>query len=335
LALLLQLVLCASAETPSPTSAETSSANCLGSQGAYEAQLSDSQHEPTFQCGDPVGIVGGDDVTLLQKRGLDKSLEKDVQNSKKANDTDEEVEKDENDVNEKAEKAASAEANQNFLQEVSRKSWPLNCPKTQILQNFNMTRYLGVWYELGRDKETTRTQKWYEYALGRDKETTQRPLEKGECSRVMYTDTNENKVNVENFEIPLSALRDDGTTYPEAEISIKGTAEQLNPEKKEGILGVKYYPNDPWDPFEKYTILDTDYENFSIVHSCTADFFGSRSWNQNWIFARESLNEDDDKYANLIAKAKRVLEENNQPDWVFNNEMRPTIQGRSKGCPIY
>jgi len=74
-ALIVQLVLCASAETPSATSAETPSANCLGSQGAHKAQLSASQHEPKFQF--------GDDVTLLQQRGLDKSLEKDDKKSNK------------------------------------------------------------------------------------------------------------------------------------------------------------------------------------------------------------------------------------------------------------
>ena len=213
--------------------------------------------------------------------------------------------------------ATAVEANQNFLQDgiqavsdlaeetpVIQSIWK-SCPKTQILQNFDKERYLGTWYELHRAKKQA--------------------FEDGECSRAVYTDRDDGKIGVENTQAPLL---DGGKFGPRN--GVNGTAIQYNPEKNEGTLGVKF---SKWQPvYGPYTILDTDYENFSIVHSCVS--YGFFTTTTNWILARKPLNEDDAEYADLIANAKNVLEKN-LPDWTFDDQMRSTIQGPSKGCEYY
>ena len=180
-----------------------------------------------------------------------------------------------------------------------------SCPETQIEQNFDKERYLGSWYELHRSKKQN--------------------FEDGECQLAVYTDRSDGLLGVENSQAPLLK---DGTFGPRN--GVNGTAIQYHPERHEGTLGVKFSIFQPVRG--PYTILHTDYENFSIIQSCVS--YGFFTTHNNWILSRKPLNADDEEYAALVANGKQILE-SNLPGFKFEDEMRPTIQGASKGCKYY
>ena len=73
-----------------------------------------------------------------------------------------------------------------------------------------------------------------------------------------------------------------------------------------------------------YTVLDTDYETYSIVYSC-GDVLGLASFDFLWILAPEP-ELDDMKMLELIGKIEDKL-----PDYGFFKHSIETRQGRS--CP--
>ena len=73
-----------------------------------------------------------------------------------------------------------------------------------------------------------------------------------------------------------------------------------------------------------YTVLDTDYETYSIVYSCST-IFGSASFDLLWILAREP-ELDEEKMLELIEKIEDKL-----PSYDFFENSIETRQGRS--CP--
>merc|ERR1712087_667668 len=73
-----------------------------------------------------------------------------------------------------------------------------------------------------------------------------------------------------------------------------------------------------------YTVLDTDYETYSIVYSC-GGFLGLASFDFLWILSREPTL-DDAKLLELIGKVEDKL-----PDYGFFKNSIQTRQGRS--CP--
>ena len=111
---------------------------------------------------------------------------------------------------------------------------------------------------------------------------------------------------------------------------VNGTAIQYHPERNEGTLGVKFSIFQP--VYGPYTILYTDYENISVVNSCVS--YGFFTTETHWILARKPLNEDDEEYAAIIQKGKDTFAAN-LPGFDFDDKMRSTIQGKSKGCEYY
>ena len=77
--------------------------------------------------------------------------------------------------------------------------------------------------------------------------------------------------------------------------------------ENEGRLGVKF---SKWQPFwAKYDVIDTDYETYALVYSCTdAALYGDKS-EYAWILTREDISlTDDDRGAHTInAKAKSIF----------------------------
>ena len=73
-----------------------------------------------------------------------------------------------------------------------------------------------------------------------------------------------------------------------------------------------------------YTVLDTDYETYSVVYSC-GGFLGLASFDFLWIMSREP-ELDDAKMLELIGKVEDRL-----PDYGFFKNSIETRQGRT--CP--
>eukprot|EP00347_Sterkiella_histriomuscorum_P022798 403337119 len=113
------------------------------------------------------------------------------------------------------------------------------CPDYQLMENFDATRYVGKWYEIYRDKDTT-------FEAGTN------------CCVVNYGLIGEGKVSVYN-----RAIYDDSGEVN----SIRGIATCKGSNCK-----VKFDPF--YIPPGPYFVVDTDYSNYAVVYSCTNYLFG-------------------------------------------------------------
>ena len=88
------------------------------------------------------------------------------------------------------------------------------------------------------------------------------------------------------------------------------------PKKKDGQLGVKFMYNQLW--WGMYDVLETDYDNYSIVYSKFK--FLNKSKDQVWILAREPLPKDSDSRHEIYENAKKVTE-SQIPNFNFDDNM--------------
>ncbi|XP_001511412.2 apolipoprotein D [Ornithorhynchus anatinus] len=124
------------------------------------------------------------------------------------------------------------------------------CPDPPVQKNFNIVKYLGKWYEI---------------------EKLPVSFEKGNCIQANYSMKENGKIKVINQEI-----LPDGTVN-----QVEGEATQANliePAK----LGVKFFWLMPSAP---YWVLSTDYDNYSLVYSCTT-YIWLFHVDYAWILAR-------------------------------------------------
>lgn len=129
-------------------------------------------------------------------------------------------------------------------------SWG-RCPDVAVAQNFNTTRYLGKWYEILRFNRTS-------FEIGT------------RCNYAVYTREEDGAVGVYN-----AALRDDGTVDT---AQGSGRAPDPNqPAKLKVQFGSSWFAGDYW-------VLDTDYEQYAMVHSCSGFFFFN--FQLNWLLGR-------------------------------------------------
>ncbi|KAM7344100.1 apolipoprotein D-like [Cochliomyia hominivorax] len=159
------------------------------------------------------------------------------------------------------------------------------CPSNlKIVEDFSVDKYLG---------------KWFEYA--------KYPVyfeSNGKCINAQYSLSDKaNVVNVKN-----SLVYENNNMYSD----ILGTASVV----ANGKLLVKFTVSPVISVSSNYWILDTDYENYSVVYSCVpvTDELHSTIV---WILTREALPEPD-----IIEKALSVLKDNN----ISLNELKVTNQ---------
>lgn len=137
-----------------------------------------------------------------------------------------------------------------FLQLSSAKfNWG-GCPTLSKVQNFDLSRFLGDWFEAARDASA--------------------PFESGECSIAHYELTEAGTVKVVNSE-----YRADNKWY-----SAEGEA------YCEGTEGQCYVRFSNYSPYADYEVLDTDYDNYAVVYSCFNLYFAR--WDLGWVLVRDS-----------------------------------------------
>ncbi|XP_020778456.2 apolipoprotein Db [Boleophthalmus pectinirostris] len=124
------------------------------------------------------------------------------------------------------------------------------CPKIKPQENFNVTQYLGTWYEIKKLPAM---------------------FERGKCVQAKYSLLQDGAVRVHNSE-----LLKDGKIN-----SIEGTA-KVEDHAKPAILSVSFFKVVPDSP---YIVLNTDYSSYALVYSCS-DYFGLFHIDFAWILSR-------------------------------------------------
>ncbi|KAM9332660.1 apolipoprotein D-like [Pholidichthys leucotaenia] len=125
-----------------------------------------------------------------------------------------------------------------------------SCPQPSVQDSFNITRYMGTWYEI---------------------EKLPAVFERGTCNQATYTLLPDGTVKVHNAE-----LLSDGKIN-----SIEGVARVKDPSQP-AILSVSFFKGVPGAP---YWVLSTDYQSYSLVYSCS-DYLGVFYVDFAWILAR-------------------------------------------------
>ncbi|OMJ65977.1 hypothetical protein SteCoe_37338 [Stentor coeruleus] len=136
-----------------------------------------------------------------------------------------------------------------------------SCPKVVLQSDFDLSKYLGNWFELIRNKDMK--------------------YEKGECSKANYSMNLDGTVRVFNSEV-----RDEQWS------NIEGYAycDSTNP----AHCHVKF---SKFAPAGDYQVVSTDYENYSLVFSCFS--IGIAHWKWAWLLARD-VNFDIAPYVSAI-----------------------------------
>ncbi|CAK1544465.1 unnamed protein product [Leptosia nina] len=130
---------------------------------------------------------------------------------------------------------------------------PGGCPDIKPLTNFEPARYLGKWYE---------AEKYFAiFELG------------GRCITATYTDNGNGVIGVYNKQVNSNGKKS----------GIVGEA-KLTGDSNVAKLSVRF-PSLPVDIPAPYWVIDTDYDNYALVWSCTD--LGLMHTETSWILTRE------------------------------------------------
>ncbi|KAJ8397581.1 hypothetical protein AAFF_G00438570 [Aldrovandia affinis] len=124
------------------------------------------------------------------------------------------------------------------------------CPTPPVEQNFDLAKYMGIWYEIQKLPAV---------------------FEFGKCNQATYTLLPEGVVKVVNAELLCDGIVND----------IEGTARMKNASQP-AILEVSFFEGAPSAP---YWVLSTDYESYTLIYSCT-NYLGFIYVDFAWIMSR-------------------------------------------------
>lgn len=169
------------------------------------------------------------------------------------------------------------------------------CPKEYSpMKDFDISRYAGTWYEIARDKWTP-----FEFLQS--------------CDMADYTLHEDKTVTVHNSGWrPIQGWSD-----------VTGTAVQADSGDASLVVTFgDHVPSSGGKP--NYTVLDTDYETYSIIYAC-GGFLNLASFDFLWIMGREKTL-DDATMMSLLSKIEEKL-----PHYGFFDNVSMTHQGMF--CP--
>lgn len=130
----------------------------------------------------------------------------------------------------------------------------------EVVQNFDVNRYMGLWYEVNRY--------WQIFELN------------GKCVTAEYAfNATTGRVSVKNSMVDATTLQAK---------SIEGFAELSEPtaDPLVGKLAVTFKIPVVGDRKAPYWVVDTDYVNYSVVYSCTSILLGALHVESAWVLSR-------------------------------------------------
>ena len=166
------------------------------------------------------------------------------------------------------------------------------CQYPEVVQDFQTEAYLGRWYEQARDIEFR--------------------FEHGICATANYKLNDDGTIRVRNNEYDDTKEKWGGGT---------GKAHFVDESKDEGYLKVKFVS---LQPAGDYKVIGTDYDNYSVVYSCT-NLAGLYSFENVWILSRAEHID-----ATHLEEVKAIMREQ-IPKYDFETMSNPTTQGSV--CP--
>ncbi|CAH0747828.1 unnamed protein product [Bemisia tabaci] len=130
------------------------------------------------------------------------------------------------------------------------------CPEFVAMSDFDMSRFLGTWYEAERYVNI---------------------FEAGtRCVRTNYTKANDGRYLVSN-EITNRYTGVKRVLEGEIRLVVKGAESKLNVR----------YPNLPIPYDTQYSVLETDYDDYAVIWSCSS--LGIVNTQQAWVLTRQKL----------------------------------------------
>merc|ERR1712130_695280 len=155
-------------------------------------------------------------------------------------------------------------------------TWGGKCKEDPLIKKFNLQKYAGLWYEQMR----------YPVRFQDDN---------SKCGTATYAAIDATTVSVNNTEIsPIYMNRDTNQTQHQLTY-ILGKAKQTDPKKFPNKLNVSFdFGTKPMeDQFRKffkdrksnYNVMDTDFNNYSIVMNCRD--YGFFTVEMGWILSRK------------------------------------------------
>ncbi|KAL7640941.1 UNVERIFIED_CONTAM: hypothetical protein RMT77_008078 [Armadillidium vulgare] len=158
--------------------------------------------------------------------------------------------------------------------------FPGGCPKQVSMQDFNLTLYLGKWYEYSN---------YFAFYQ-----------EGSRCVEALYIEDEDGSIKVTNTQIGLF----------NQEIKIVGRGTLVDPILKDGRLKVTFFPFSAGAELfgflnnGNYWVLDTDYDSYSVVWSCTN--LGIYNFQNLWILTRNRTPEK-----SVTDKAEKIVTDRN------------------------
>ncbi|KAM6953786.1 apolipoprotein D-like [Aplochiton taeniatus] len=131
------------------------------------------------------------------------------------------------------------------------------CPSPSVQNDFNITKYLGTWYEIQKLPAV---------------------FERGICNQATYSPLSDGTVLVRNAELLSNGQLN----------SIEAVA-KVREASQPAILDVTFFTGVPDSP---YWVLSTDYQTYAVVYSCS-DYLGVFHVDFAWILARTRTLADD------------------------------------------
>jgi apolipoprotein D and lipocalin family protein len=131
------------------------------------------------------------------------------------------------------------------------------CPEIQTKENFDLSQYLGRWYEIEKYPN------WFET---------------GSCNGAEYKLTSTGSVSVNNSEVLDSG---------KLNFAI-GEARQNPNSDIHSHLQVRF---SKWQPWGQYLVLDTDYTSYTVVYSCTNLLIARMEF--LWVMSRQRTLSDE------------------------------------------